>query len=127
MCLLDFANDNLDKPAIILYQLSPVHMMREGEAGVFRNRGSSEQPGRHRPAARGMAGGLCARPAAPQVPGRGGGRSPAVISRAWYTAGKLEGSMRSWRGNRDNAGNTPLVSSRLAAQVLKGSKLLSGR
>lgn len=45
VCLLDFANDNLDKPAIILYQLSRVHMMREGELGVFRKAGGSERPG----------------------------------------------------------------------------------
>lgn len=51
VCLLDFANDNLDKPAIILHQSSQVHMMREGELGRLL------QPGRQPAAASGIASG----------------------------------------------------------------------
>lgn len=80
-------------------------MMREGELGAFRNRGGSERLPAGSPA--GSPAGLIA--GAPQVPGRGGERSPTVLSGAWCTAGKLEGNACSRRGNRDNAGNTPLL------------------
>lgn len=43
-----------------------------------------------------------------------GQRSPAVLSGAWYTAGKLEGSMHSQRGAGDNARNGPLLGVRQA-------------
>jgi len=78
----------------------------KGNSGVFRKGGVG---GERRLAASGNAGGLRARANAPRVPGRGGERSPAVLSGDWYTAGKLGGNARSRRGSGDNAGNTPLL------------------
>lgn len=105
MCLPDCANDNLDKPAITVSQSCRAAVVRGSRA--LRMAGG---------------GGGSADCAPAELPGRGQ-RSPAVLSGAWYTAGKLGGSVRSPRGGGDNARNgPPLVSGGLEA-----NRLLSAR
>lgn len=87
MCLPVSVEDNLDKPAIIPCQSGRAHMMRAGSRAFPVRAGKRT----------GSAG----------LPARGQ-RSPVVLSGAWYTAGELEGGLRSQRGAGDNARNGPL-------------------